>query len=81
MLIFHDPRSTQYAEPGHVERPERVVLLIIGALPFWEEIRHRRTAQAALRGVNAAVVGLLLAALYNPIWTTGITKASDFALA
>lgn len=56
-------------------------LLVIGALPFWTELRRRAGAQAALRGVNAAVVGLLLAALYNPVWTAGITSASDFALA
>jgi chromate transporter len=56
-------------------------LLVIGALPFWEELRRRATAQAALRGVNAAVVGLLLAALYRPVWTSGITGAADFALA
>jgi chromate transporter len=55
-------------------------LLVVGALPFWEELRHRPTAQAALRGVNAAVVGLLLAALYNPVWTAGIANAGDFAL-
>jgi chromate transporter len=56
-------------------------LLVIGALPFWEELRQRVTAQAALRGVNAAVVGLLLAALYDPVWTAGITNTRDFALA
>lgn len=56
-------------------------LLVVGALPFWEELRHRPMAQAALRGVNAAVVGLLLAALYNPVWTAGILNAGDFALA
>jgi chromate transporter len=56
-------------------------LLVIGALPFWEELRHRPAAQAALRGVNAAVVGLLLAALYIPVWTTGISNARDFGLA
>jgi chromate transporter len=56
-------------------------LLVIGALPFWEELRRRAAAQAALRGVNAAVVGLLLAALYQPVWTSGITNAADFALA
>src|SRR5215510_3910425 len=56
-------------------------LLVIGALPFWEELRRRPLAQAALRGVNAAVVGLLLAALYQPVWTVGITYAADFALA
>jgi len=56
-------------------------LLVIGALPFWESLRRLPLAQAALRGVNAAVVGLLLAALYNPVWTAGITGAGDFALA
>jgi chromate transporter len=55
-------------------------LLVIGPLPFWDELRRRPAAQAALRGVNAAVVGLLLAALYNPVWTSGITSAGDFAL-
>jgi chromate transporter len=56
-------------------------LLVIGALPFWDELRRRRWAQSALTGVNAAVVGLLLAALYQPVWTAGITSAADFALA
>jgi chromate transporter len=56
-------------------------LLVIGPLPFWDELRSRSFAQSALRGVNAAVVGLLLAALYNPVWTAGITSAGDFALA
>ncbi len=55
-------------------------LLVIGGLPFWEQLRHRPSAQSAMRGVNAAVVGLLLAALYNPVWTTAITSAGDFAL-
>ena len=56
-------------------------LLLFGALPFWGKLRRRPAAQAALRGVNAAVVGLLLAALYNPVWTAGILNAGDFALA
>jgi len=56
-------------------------LLVIGALPFWDDLRRRPGAQSALRGVNAAVAGLLLAALYNPVWTAGITSAADFALA
>ena len=56
-------------------------LLVVGALPFWEAIRRTPMAQAALKGVNAAVVGLLLAALYHPVWTAGITGARDFALA
>jgi chromate transporter len=56
-------------------------LLVTGALPFWEDLRRRSLAQAALRGVNAAVVGLLLAALYDPVWTSGIDGGRDFALA
>jgi len=55
-------------------------LLVIGPLPFWDELRRRSWAQAMLRGVNAAVVGLLLAALYRPVWTSAITNAGDFAL-
>jgi chromate transporter len=55
-------------------------LLVIGPMPFWDELRRRPSAQSALRGVNAAVVGLLLAALYRPVWTSGITNAGDFAL-
>ncbi len=49
-------------------------------LPFWDELRRRSWAQAMLRGVNAAVVGLLLAALYRPVWTSAIINAGDFAL-
>jgi chromate transporter len=55
-------------------------LLVLGALPFWEDLRRRPMAQSALKGVNAAVVGLLLAALYHPVWTAGILGAADFAL-
>jgi chromate transporter len=56
-------------------------LLVAGALPFWEAVRAMPLAQSALAGINAAVVGLLLAALYHPVWTAGITDARDFALA
>jgi chromate transporter len=56
-------------------------LLVVAALPFWEALRLQTVAQSLMRGVNAAVVGLLLAALYNPVWTTGILNAKDFALA
>jgi len=55
-------------------------LLVIGVLPFWEDLRRETWMQSALRGINAAVVGLLLAALYDPVWTSGITSASDFAI-
>jgi chromate transporter len=56
-------------------------LLVMGALPFWETLRRRVRAQAALMGVNAAVVGILLAALYDPVWTSAILRLSDFLLA
>ena len=54
--------------------------LIAGTLPFWHQLQAKTWAQAALRGANAAVVGLLLAALYNPVWVTGVTSASDVAV-
>jgi chromate transporter len=56
-------------------------LLLIGALPFWDTLRRRPGVQSALRGVNAAVVGLLLAALYTPVWTSAIVGPADFAIA
>jgi chromate transporter len=55
-------------------------LLLIGALPFWDSLRRRTVVQSALRGVNAAVVGLLLAALYRPVWTSAIFAPQDFAI-
>ena len=55
-------------------------LLLVGALPFWDLLRRRPAVQAGLRGVNAAVVGLLLAALYRPVWTSAIFGPADFAL-
>jgi chromate transporter len=56
-------------------------LLLIGALPFWDTLRRRAAVQSALRGVNAAVVGLLLAALYKPVWMSAILGPADFAIA
>ncbi len=56
-------------------------LLVIGAMPFWDKIRRVGAVQNALLGVNAAVVGLLLAALYDPVWTSAIRSGSDFGLA
>jgi chromate transporter len=55
-------------------------LLLLGALPFWDSLRRRTVVQSALRGVNAAVVGLLLAALYRPVWTSAIFAPEDFAI-
>jgi chromate transporter len=56
-------------------------LLLIGVLPFWDALRRRARIRAALAGVNAAVVGLLLAALYTPVWTSAVFAPTDFALA
>ncbi len=57
------------------------MLLLVGALPFWEGFRKHLLAQAAMRGANAAVVGILGAALYDPVWTSAIFMPKDFALA
>jgi chromate transporter len=56
-------------------------LLVIGLLPFWDTLRRRNIMQAMLRGVNAAVVGVLLAALYTPVWTAGVHAPAGFGLA
>lgn len=55
--------------------------LVIGALPFWNMLRKHQRIQSSLLGVNAAVVGLLLAALFQPIWQSSIHSSTDFALA
>ncbi len=57
------------------------LLLVAGVLPFWDAFRRRPYAQAAMRGTNAAVVGILAAALYNPVWTSAVTGPQDFAIA
>jgi chromate transporter len=54
--------------------------LVAGLLPFWDTLRHRPAMQAALRGVNAAVVGVLLAALFTPVWTSAVHTPGDFGL-
>jgi chromate transporter len=57
------------------------ILILLGALPFWDSFRRRTGAQALMRGVNASVVGLLGAALYSPVWTSSVKAPSDFAIA
>jgi chromate transporter len=56
-------------------------LLVFGALPFWDLIRAKPIFQRALLGINAAVVGILLDALYDPVWTSAILRPADFGLA
>jgi chromate transporter len=55
-------------------------LLLIAALPYWDALRRMPSVQSVLRGVNAAVVGILLAALYNPVWMSAIFAPRDFAI-
>lgn len=56
-------------------------LLLCGVLPFWEGVRANHRMRAALDGINASVVGLLLAALYQPVWTSAISSSVDFGVA
>ncbi|HEY2611447.1 MAG TPA: chromate efflux transporter [Reyranella sp.] len=57
------------------------ILVLIGTLPFWDALRTRLGVQAAMRGINAAVVGILAAALYDPVWTSSVKTSGDFAIA
>ena len=57
------------------------LLLVLGVLPFWASLGRGALMRACLRGVNAAVVGVLLGALYDPVWTKAIGRPADFALA
>ncbi|HET9019629.1 MAG TPA: chromate efflux transporter [Acetobacteraceae bacterium] len=57
------------------------ILALLGVLPFWEDLRAHPRAQAAMRGINAAVVGILGAALYTPVWTSAVLRPADVALA
>lgn len=57
------------------------LLILLAALPFWDGFRKRPAAQAMMRGVNAAVVGILGAALYNPVWTSSVQRPLDFGIA
>lgn len=56
-------------------------LLVIGALPFWNAMRRHSGFQSVLMGINASVVGILVAALYNPVWTSAVKTPVDFCFA
>ncbi|TFL14051.1 chromate efflux transporter [Pusillimonas caeni] len=56
-------------------------LMLVGALPFWEGLRHRAGIQTTMAGINAGVVGILVSALYDPVWTSAIHNKADFGLA
>jgi chromate transporter len=55
-------------------------LLLLGVLPFWSWMRMRSGVQSSLSGINAAVVGLLAAALYQPVWTSSVSTVPDFCI-
>jgi len=57
------------------------MLLIVGILPFWEQLRQKRFIQQIMPGINASVVGLLLSAFYHPVWTSAIFSIYDLTLA
>jgi chromate transporter len=57
------------------------MLILVGTLPFWDTLRSRADAHAAMRGINAAVVGLLGAALYRPVWTSSVNTIGDLSVA
>jgi len=57
------------------------MLLLVGVLPFWQAVRGRAAARGVMAGINAAVVGLLAAALYTPLWSSAVHGAADMALA
>ncbi|MDM0011130.1 chromate efflux transporter [Variovorax sp. J22P168] len=56
-------------------------LVLVGALPYWESLRHRSQVRSTLAGINAGVVGILLSALYDPVWTSAVHSKADFGLA
>jgi chromate transporter len=80
-VVSPSPHGVQGAMLGLVGIFLPGTLVLLGTLPFWNNLRERSGAQAAMRGINAAVVGLLGAALYNPLWVTSVKTPGDFAIA
>jgi chromate transporter len=79
-MVLPEPHRLQGAALGLIGIFLPGMLILLGALPFWDSLRKRASAQAVMRGVNAAVVGVLGAALYNPVWTTTVHTPRDFAV-
>ena len=80
-VVTRSPHGLLGAAVGLVAIFVPGMLILVGCLPFWDRFRTRRGAQAAMRGVNASVVGLLGAALYTPVWTSAVLTPADFAIA
>jgi chromate transporter len=81
MVVSPHPHGLGVAMLGLVGIFLPGILILLGVLPFWDDYRNRAGVQAIIKGVNAAVVGLLGAALYNPIWTTSVHGLTDFGIA
>jgi chromate transporter len=80
-VVSPSPHGVQGAVLGLIGIFLPGMLILVGTLPFWNGLRERSGAQAAIRGINAAVVGLLGAALYNPLWVSSVKTSGDFAIA
>lgn len=80
-VVSPDPHGVAGAALGLVGIFLPGLLVLLGALPFWDSFRKRAGAKAMMRGVNAAVVGVLGAALYDPVWTTTVHTPRDFGIA
>ncbi|HEY5331704.1 MAG TPA: chromate efflux transporter [Acidobacteriaceae bacterium] len=79
-VVSPSPHGLQGAALGLIGIFLPGMLILTGTLPFWDAFRNRTGAQATMRGVNAAVVGILGAALYNPVWTSSVRTAGDFGI-
>lgn len=80
-VVSREPHGVAGAALGLIGIFLPGILVLLGALPFWDSFRKRAGAQAMMRGVNAAVVGVLGAALYDPVWTTTVHSPRDFGIA
>lgn len=80
-VVSPDPHGVAGAALGLIGIFLPGILILLGTLPFWDSFRKRASAQAMMRGVNAAVVGVLGAALYDPVWTTTVHSPRDFGVA
>jgi chromate transporter len=80
-LTHGSPRGIAGAVLGLIGLFLPGLLILLAALPFWTTLRRRTGARAAILGVNAAVVGLLAAALYDPVWSTSVRSSADIAMA
>jgi chromate transporter len=79
-VVRHSPNGVAGAVLGLIGIFLPGMLILLGTLPFWDGFRRRVGAQATMRGINATVVGLLGAALYDPLWTSAVKSSGDFAV-